>query len=390
MAHVDSRPNSRVPSPKFERMSMARSNRLTKEEIRQDQFVESTLKSYGFIRDNLKTILIVVVVVTLGVAGVRGYQSHQQTQHANASAAFSQALEKYKGAEEDWLTTEKADEAREQFKTASSEFQEVFQKYPGTLFADKARYNYAKTLFFLEDYQGARTQFQSLVQEHAPESEMIALYAQEAIGNCYEQEGKLKEAIQAYREESYPLTPQLPIAVREFALANAKYSQALCYEKLGQTNDAIPLYEDLVDQFHENLEKAIQEKSLELILDAKELIADIPEPFVVPDAEELEAQGRGYDALISYYNSVRSYKFRRDVEGGLDNTLRKRIKNFDTRVSEFIKNLKNARENESESRIGTALSYYIDSVGLDFAPARSLYVKALLQRDRNRLAHNNP
>ena len=136
---------------------MARSNRLTKEEIRHDQFVESTLKSYGFIKDNLKTIIIIVVAVTLGVAAVRAYQSHQQSQHANASAAFSQAFEKYKEAEENWLTTEKTDDADQQLQTAGSEFQEVFQKYPGTVFADKARYNYAKTLFLLEDYQGART-----------------------------------------------------------------------------------------------------------------------------------------------------------------------------------------------------------------------------------------
>ena len=366
---------------------MARSNRLTKEEIKHDQFVESTLKSYGFIRDNLKTIVIIVVVVTLGVAGVRGYQSHQQTQHANASAAFSQAIEKYKEAEESWLSIEKADDAREQFKKAGSEFQEVFQKYPGTYFADKARYNYAKTLFFLEDYQGARTQFQSLVTKHAPESEMIALYAQGAVGNCFEQEGNYNAAIQAYEEESYPLTPQLSTTVREFALANAKYNQALCYEKLSQTTEALSLYEDLVDQFYENLKIAIQEKSLELIVDAKELISHIPEPLVVSEAEGLESEGRGYDALISYYNSVRNFKFRRDVEGGLDDTLRKQIRNFDARVSEFIKNLRDARKNESESGISRALFYYDLAVGLDFAPSRRLFEKALLQRDKNQLAH---
>ena len=366
---------------------MARSNRLSKEEIRHDQFVESTLKSYGFIRDNLKTIIIAAVIVTLVVAVVRVYQNHQQTQRDSASAAFTQALKTYQEAEKNWVDTEKADDAREQFKTAGSKFQEVFQKYSGTLVADKARYNYAKTLYFLEDYQGARTQFQSVTQEHAPENQMIALYAQEAVGNCFEQEGNYEAAIQAYREESYPLTPQLPIAVREFALTNAKYNQALCHEKLGQTDEALALYEGLVDQFHVNLEKAIQEKSLELILDAKELIAQIPEPLVMSEAEDLENQGRGYDALISYYNSVRNYKFRRDVEGGLDDTLRTQIGNFDTRVSEFIESLKDARKKESESDISVALSYYDQAVGLDFAPSGSLYVKALLERDRNQLAH---
>ncbi|MDE0301306.1 MAG: tetratricopeptide repeat protein [Candidatus Poribacteria bacterium] len=366
---------------------MGRSNRLTKEEIKHDQFVESTLKSYGFIRDNLKTIVIIAVVVTLGAAGLRGYRSHQQTRHAKASAAFNQALKIFQEAENNWLNAEKADDAIVQFKTAGTDFQEVFQQYSGTVFADKARYNYAKTLYFLEDYQAARTQFQSITQKVESENQMVALYAQEAIGNCLEQEGKYEEAIQAYQEESYPPTPQLPITVREFALANAKYNQALCYEKLGQTTEALSLYEDLIDQFRENLEKAIQQKSFELILDAKELIDLIPEPLVMSEAQGLESEGRGYDALISYYNSIRNYKFRRDVEGGLDNALRKQIRNFESRVSEFVKHLKNARKNESESGISLALYYYNQAVGLDFAPSRSLYEKALLQRDKNQLAH---
>ena len=365
---------------------MARSNRLTKEEIRHDQFVESTLKSYGFIKDHLKTILIAVIVITIGVAAVGAYQNHQQTQRVNASAAFKQALEKYQEAEESWLSGEKVDDAGDQFKTAGAEFQEVFQKYPDTVFADKARYNYAKTLYYLEDYQGARTQFQTVIQEHAPESQMIALYAQGAVGNCFEQERKYEEAIQAYREESYPLTPQLPVTVREFALANAKYNQALCYEKLGKTDEALSLYEDLVDQFRDNLENAVQQKSLELILDAKELINQIPEILVLSEAQDLENKGRAYDALVAYFNSVRNYKFRRDVEGGLDDALRKQIRNFETRVSEFIKHLKDARKNESESGINLALYYYNQAVGLDFAPSRSLYEKALLQRDRHQVA----
>ena len=150
--------------------------------------------------------------VTLSHASVRtaysrAYQNHQQTRRANASAAFNQALKEFQAAEENWVNVEKVDDACEQFKATGTEFQEVFQKYSGTLFADKVRYNYAKTLYYLEDYQGARTQFQSVIQDHALESQMIALYAQEAVGNCFEQEGKYEEAIQAYQEESYPLTP---------------------------------------------------------------------------------------------------------------------------------------------------------------------------------------
>ena len=364
---------------------MAQSKRLTKEEIKHDQFIESTLKSYAFLKENLKSIIIAVAVVILGVAGVWAYQDHQQTQRADASAAFNGALEKYQEAEESWLDAEKVDESRAQLQAATTQFQEVFQKYSGTPFADKARYNYAKTLYQLEDYQGARTQFQSVIEKHAPENQILALYAQEAVGNCYEQEGKYEEAIQAYQEKAYPSTPQLPVTVREFALANAKFNQALCHEKLGQTNKALALYRDLVNKFRENLEKAIQQKSLELIPDVKNLIGDIPEPLALPEAQRLENEGQYYDAFVAYFDAVRDYKVRQDIDGGLTQALRGQIRNFETRASEFIKNLKDARRYESEAGNSTALYYYDQAVGLDFAPTRNLYAKALLQRDKNEL-----
>lgn len=284
---------------------MARSNRLTKEEIKHDQFIESTLKSYTFLKDNLKSIIIAVAVVIIAIAVVWAYQNRQQTQRADASSAFNRALEKHQEAEESWLDAEKVDEIREQLQAAGAQFQEVFQKYSRTPFADKARYNYAKTLYHLEDYQGARTQFQSVIEKHVAENQILALYAQEAIGNCYEQEGKYEEAIQAYQEKVYPPTPQLPVTVRGFALANAKFNQALCYEKLGQTDEALALYGDLVDKFRDNLKKAIQQKSLELIPEVKKLIDNIPEPLALLEAQRLANEGQYYDAFVAYFDAIR-------------------------------------------------------------------------------------
>ena len=57
------------------------------------------------------------------------------------------------------------------------------------------------------------------------------MYAQKAIGNTYEQEGDYEKAIAAYQARAFPPTPQLAPEIRKFVLMEAKFNQALAYEK---------------------------------------------------------------------------------------------------------------------------------------------------------------
>ena len=359
---------------------MAQSSRLTKEEIKEDRFIEAVLKSFEFLKTNLKTIIIALAVVIIGIFGASTYRQHQQDQRAEASFALVKAIEKYQEAEQDSLSDEKADDSDEKFQAIAADFQTVVREYSGTSFADKALFNYAKTLYYQGNYDEARIQFQSVIDSQ-PEDGILILYAQKAIGDCYAQEGKYQKAIAAYQSGKDALTPKIPDAVRDFVLANGTFSQALCYEKLGQPGEALPLYKDLEQIFNDNLEKAIQQKSLEFIPEAKTVISEFPQPPVVSNAQALEGQGSFYDALVAYVEAIHRYKVDGDIDGGLNKELRERIRNFETKANEFLKNLRDARRYESEARRSTALYYYDQSVGLDFAPSRNLYEKAILYRN---------
>jgi len=359
---------------------MAQSSRLTKEEIKEDRFIEAVLKSLEFLKKNFKTIIIALAVVIVGIFGTWTYRRHQQDQRAEASFALVKVIEKYQEAEQDSLNAEKANDSNDKFQAIATDFQTIVREYSGTSFADKALYNYAKTLYYQGNYDGAKIQFQSVIDSQ-PEDEILVLYAQKAIGDCYAQESKYQEAIAAYQSDKYPLTPKIPGAVLDFVLANAKFSQALCYEKLGQPDEALPLYKDLVQLFNDNLKKAIQQKSLEFIPEAKTVISEFPQPLVVSNAQALEDQGSFDDAFVAYVETIHRYKVDGDIHGGLNKELRERIRNFETKANEFLKNLRDARRYESEARRSTALYYYDQSVGLDFAPSRNLYEKAILYRN---------
>ena len=237
------------------------------------------------------------------------------------------------------------------------------------------------------DYDGAITHFQAVVNEHQPENQILAVYAQKAIGNCYEQKGEYQKALEAYT----PAEDKLPqIAMRDYAFSDFRLSQARCYEKLGDFDNALAIYKDIIDLFETNLEKAIQQKSRDLIPGAKTLIATLPQPPSVTAAEGLESEGNYHDAFAAYTKAIHDYKVDKDIHGGLTDEQRKDINRFEKTANDFLKNLRDARRAESEGR--NALYYYVQAVGLGgrsfyekvfgFAPHRALYEKALFRRDK--------
>ena len=131
---------------------MARNQRLTKEEIQEDKFIEGLLKVYAFLKENLRTLIILAAVVLIAVAGYAAYYQNQESRRAGASLALRQATEAYQKAEESLFDAEKLTESEELLKTAETQLKAVFEKYPNTTFADKARYQYASTLYYQGNY----------------------------------------------------------------------------------------------------------------------------------------------------------------------------------------------------------------------------------------------
>lgn len=364
---------------------MAQSNRLTKEEIKQDKFVDVVLQSYAFLQDNLRALIIVAGVVIVAVGGYAAYHQNQESRRAEAAAALNQATEAYQTAEESLFDSARLAEGEEALKTVQPQLQAVFQQHPNTAFADKARYQYAKTLYYQGDYAGARTQFKAIIDTHQPENAIYSLYAQKAIGNCYEQEGDYAQAIAAYQTRKFPATPNVSPEIRRYVLANAKFHQALCYEKQGDVDTARATYQEILDEFRSTLEEGIAQKSAEKVADAKAVIAVIneTEPLSVANAEKLEEEKRYFEAFVAYTDGIRTYKVKKDIESGMSSELRKQLGRFEKSATALINNVQAARRADAEGRESTALYNYslfveFEHLGL----SRRLYENALLHYKR--------
>ena len=362
---------------------MARNQRLTKEEIQEDKFIEGLLKIYAFLKSNLQTIIVAAVVVLVAVAAYAAYYQNQENRRAEATHALRQATEAYKTAEESLFDAEKLAESEALLTTAQTQLKEVFEKYPDTTFADKARYQYANTIYYQGNYPEARTQFQQLIAQHQPENQMDSLYAQKAIGNTYEQEGDYEKAITAYQAKAFPLTPQLAPEIRKFVLMEAKFNQALVYEKLGDSESARDTYKEIIDEFRSALETGLRERSRELIEEAKAVIDAIGEPLDVSHAKKLEDQKEDFEAYVAYTNVIRTYKVNKDIQGGLSSDLRKQIGNFEKAAMAVINNIQNAQRAENDGRESAALYSYglvveLETLGL----SRRLYENSLFNYKR--------
>ncbi len=379
---------------------MAQNTRLTKEEIQEDKFIDLVLQCYAFLKNNVITISITLAIMIVGVVGYLVYTQNQERIYAEAAANFTEATETYKEAETNFLDVsapnENEDGSEEEvkpekatFQNAEGKLQSVFEKYPNTHLADKARYNFAKSLYYQGKYPEARSQFEKVVETHQPENQIYALYAQKAVGNCYEQEGNYAEAISAYEARAFPTTPQLAPEIRQFVLTSAKFHQALCHEKLNAIEGAQASYKEIIDEFQNTINAGIEQKSSDLIKEAKELLTSIEEPLDLTKAESKETEELYFESLVTYTDVIRTYKVKKDVSGGLLSDVRKRIRRFEEAATTVINNVQLARKFEKSGNQSGALDSYKRVVAFDVYGLNSkLYEKAVLNYDRLAIAEN--
>ncbi len=377
---------------------MAKNTRLTKEEIQEDKFIDLVLNCYSFLKNNILPISITLAVIIVGVVGYLVYTQNLEKKYAEAAANFSNATDTYKAAEESYLDVSAPNESEEDaegeaeaekvtFENAEEKLQIIFEKYPNTPLADKARYNYAKSLYYQGKYPEAREQFEKIVETHKPENQIYALYAQKAVGNCFEQEEDYANAISAYEVIAFPNTPQLAPEIRQFVLTSAKYNQALCHEKLNALEDAKVSYQEIIEEFQRTLKAGIEQKSIELIKEAKEVLTVIEEPLEITKAEHKEMEVLYFESLVAYTDTIRAYKVEKDTGGGLLSDVRKRIRNFEEVATTFISGVESARKSEKSGYQSAALNTYKRTVEFDAYGLNSeLYERALLNYQRLTIA----
>jgi len=381
---------------------MARSEKITKQELKGDRFVTLTLEFYEFLKKNLQKIIISVGIIIVIIAAFSIYYHNKQQKEAAASIAMEKAINVFEEAENAWTDQnqvandeeetdpeESSNEDENKYEEARASFDDIINHYGDSHYADKALYYSAKASYQIGEYDQAIQKFQQVVERY-PNS-LFALYAQSALGSCYEQKGgedNLRKAILEYAPMKFGKFPAFP--QQEHVVVQSLFHQAILYEKLGQANDALNTYNQIIEMFNKNLGKAIEDKTSSLLEESKTLLDEITKiPGALDGAMKTNiAKAQSYvtgeyeKGLELYSDVIHLYKKQQMSESGISEELQTQISDYDKRAEDFIKNLREARRYESEEQQSQALSAYGRAVDFTFAPTRQLYENALLQRDR--------
>ena len=356
-------------------------------DVESDSFKEFVLSVGVFAKRHAKNLTIAATIIVVGIVGFALRQQQMQSKKAEASVKLTQAFETFNEAENNWLDSDNAN--ADQLQVAEAAFREIFQIYKGSA-ADQARYNFAKIKYYRGEYDVARSKFEEIFSEKSESGVLslyLALYAKIAIGNCHEQQNQYAKAIETYEVliNSIDLGTNMPF--RNHIIELARLSCARCQEKLGQYEEASETYKSLIAKFEENLGKAIEDKSETLVENAESLLNSLPASDRL-SVINLGVSAAYYDTFVAYRKKLHKYKIDKDLKGGLAPSIRKKFRKFEKESNTFVEDLKQARENEGEGRISTALYYYDQAVGLSFAPSRSIYEKALFKSNKFQYSKN--
>lgn len=199
--------------------------KLSKKELKQDQFVLATLQAKSFVETHSRTITYALVgVLALLVLGYFYFQSK-----ANAETAASTLLTK---AQLELQTGQR--------ENAVNIYQEIIDQYDGTDAAAQANFHLGRMYWEDNNLTLAKQYFQAYLDE-ASDDNILTQAALAGLADCYFAEKNFSEAAKLY-ERAARIEPDFPQADAYL------YSAAQAYREAGNTAKARALAQKLIDE----------------------------------------------------------------------------------------------------------------------------------------------
>lgn len=181
---------------------MVGEHKLSKDELKEDEFVDWMARAIEFGRAHLQFIIGGVVAVLIAVLGVQYLISSQEKAREEAATELGKAM-----------IAEDAGQESEAVRILSDQ---VLKRYEGTPAAGKAALMLANRRFSEGDYAGARPLYQQCLDDYSDNS-VLAYGAWSGLAACLEAEGKVQDAARKYVEyaDGHAGTPEAALALSE-------------------------------------------------------------------------------------------------------------------------------------------------------------------------------
>lgn len=198
--------------------------RMTKEELREDEFVEWLVSAIDYIRDNRNVFFVGALIILGGIVGLRTFIESQEQSKLEASALFG-----------DVLIAEQSGQIIEAIKKAEN----IVNNYGGSPASGKATIFLANMYYGQEKYEEAKKFYQAYLSGSDIERIDILSHAAEmGLLACSVVDGSLEEVAQAYEELGVKYEGE---SLGAFSLMSA----VRCYKRLGNINHTKQLLNNL-------------------------------------------------------------------------------------------------------------------------------------------------
>lgn len=217
--------------------------RLTRKEIKRNEFVEAIERSASFVERNARALVVGAVAVAVAVIAAFGVWSWMKSRGGEANEALTEALEVYRpedpaaAGDDPALATEEARRAR-----AAEKFEAVRDDYGFTDAADVAAVYLGRIAAEGGDLERARDLWEDFVDEHGD-----TLLGREIRLNliALTREQGRAEAAAADLEAMLAAAPD----DRELPGDVVLYELAVTYDELGQEEQAAATYRRLIEEY---------------------------------------------------------------------------------------------------------------------------------------------
>ena len=197
------------------------------DDLEHDAFVESALKGAEFVNRNKMPLTIALIVLIALVFGGAALWRSSQLADARAQTLLNRGVMLFGEAE---------------FAAAAPWFDKVIEEYAGSSAAEEAVYFQAAMALRQGELEQARSGFESFI-EQGPANGFLLAAAWGGVAATCERADDWTAAAEAWQKAANTRSEQ------NFNQAQQLFNAALCWEKAGQADKALPLIERLLEEF---------------------------------------------------------------------------------------------------------------------------------------------
>jgi outer membrane protein assembly factor BamD (BamD/ComL family) len=198
-------------------------NRMTKEELRHDAFVENTARATAYVQQHFMTVLLAVAVLAVVVVGSIYIKQSRQRNQVQASQLLHRATSEY---------------ASGAYSQALLSLDDIQSRFAGTTEARAAQYFLGASHLALGENDPAIGYFKDYL-DLAPKG-LYANSAKMGLALAHESRGDLAEAAEGFRALRQAVDPADPLH------AQAAFGEARVLQKLGQNDAAIAVLQTML------------------------------------------------------------------------------------------------------------------------------------------------